>query len=89
MYVFSSARMNYDLVNMRVLGQGRFGTVYQVDDSIALKVINIGSDQKLKDIAMEEVEWMMKFNRYPAVGCLPLTIQHTCLFQSQPVVTTT
>ena len=66
--------MNYDLGNMRVLGQGGFGTVYQVDDSIALKVINVGSDQKLKDIAMEEVEWMMKLSRYAVVGWLSLTV---------------
>ena len=49
---------------MQVLGQGRFGTVYKVDDVIALKVITVGSDKAFKNIALEEVERLMKLNRY-------------------------
>lgn len=56
--------MNYDFNKMRVIGQGGFGTVYKMDDTIALKVLNVGSDKVLKDIALKEVECLMKLNRY-------------------------
>ena len=56
--------MNYNLKKMQVLGQGGFGTVYKVDDAIALKVVNVGRDKILKKIALEEVDCLMKLNRY-------------------------
>ena len=55
--------MNYNLTELPVLGQGRFGTVYKLDEKTALKVINVGPNKDLKKMALEEVEWLMRLNR--------------------------
>ena len=56
--------MAHDLNKLTVLGQGAFGTVYKADVRTALKVINTGSDRRLKELALDEIHFLMNIARY-------------------------
>ena len=54
---------DYNFHKMPLLGKGAFGSVYKVDERIAVKVIEVADDMNLKNKALEEIEMMIKIMR--------------------------
>ena len=52
-----------DLSKLPILGRGGFGTVYKLNETSALKVIDIGKNEQLKELALDEIHVMMNITR--------------------------
>ena len=49
----------YDLDEADYLGKGGFGEVYGINKQMAIKVIHVGRDEKLRKETLREIQFML------------------------------
>ena len=50
----------YDLDEADYLGEGGFGEVYGINERMAIKVIRVGRNVKLRKETLQEIQFMLK-----------------------------